>query len=289
MFKLDFNKARIAASLALCLGLTACTDSPAPAAGELSTGTDAPMLFQEKNIADFELRGTKKIVLTYDDGPTPGVTAPLLDLLRKYNIKATFFMLGASVAGQEKTLRQMRADGHILANHSYDHSNLSKNLYYLDLNALLLQVRGSNHKLKPFMNPAHRMYFRAPYGAWTASHAAKLNQMRDVRDYIGPVFWNAGGAIAPAGTRPTSASQIQAAADWDCWTNNPAKNIYPLSVDVCTAGYFKEITRKGGGVVLMHDKSIKTVQMSAKLIPMLIDAGYEFVNLDDLRSLDKYE
>ncbi|MBX3177039.1 MAG: hypothetical protein KF886_06760, partial [Candidatus Hydrogenedentes bacterium] len=75
----------------------------------------------------------------------------------------------------------------------------------------------------------------------------------------------------------------------DCWTNNPKKNIRPVPVDVCTAGYFKEITSKGGGVVLLHDKNIKTVELSAKLIPMLLNAGYTFVNLDDVRSLDKYE
>ncbi|MBX3019966.1 MAG: polysaccharide deacetylase family protein [Bdellovibrionaceae bacterium] len=289
MIQLDWTKKIAAASLAMTLGLTACTGNQDNNAGELSVGTDANQLFQTKSIADFDLRGTKKIVLTYDDGPTPGVTEPLLDLLRKYNIKATFFMLGQAVKGQEATLRRMKADGHILANHSYSHANLSKNIYYLDINSLLHEVRDSNNKIQPFMNPAHRMYFRAPYGAWTASHAAKLNQMKDLKDYIGPVFWNAGGEITPRGTRPQSSSQITTAADWDCWTNNPKKNIRPVPVDVCTAGYFKEITSKGGGVVLLHDKNIKTVELSAKLIPMLLNAGYTFVNLDDVRSLDKYE
>lgn len=279
-------------ALALSLGLTACTGNENGAATPslgVSVAGDANELFQSKSIGDFGLRGSKKVVLTYDDGPTPGVTEPLLDLLRKYNVKATFFMLGGSVKGQERTLRRMRDEGHILANHSYSHANLASNVYYLDINALLHEVRDSNSKIHPYMNPAHRMYFRAPYGAWTASHAAKLNKMRDLRDYIGPIFWNVGGEISPRGTRPMSASQIRAAADWDCWSNNPKKGIYPIPVDVCAAGYFKEIESKGGGVVLMHDKSIKTVQMSAKLIPMLINAGYEIVTLDEIRNLDQYE
>lgn len=274
----------------LAVGLIACDGQDNETAPQLAAGSagDAE-LFQQNSIGNFGLSGKKKIALTYDDGPTEEVTSALLKLLRKYNIKATFFLVAKEVEGQEAVLNRMRADGHIIANHSYSHKNLKNNLYYTDINALFHQVVDSHRVIAPFMNPSHRMYFRAPYGAWTPSHAAKLNKRKAVRDYIGPVFWNIGGEISPKGTRPTSTKRINAAADWDCWSDDPKRGIYPLSVEVCAAGYWKEITAKQGGVVLMHDKSMKTVQMSARLIPALLDAGYSFVTLDDLRSLDKYE
>ncbi|MFN7729548.1 MAG: polysaccharide deacetylase family protein [Bdellovibrio sp.] len=253
-----------------------------------ASGLSAQELFQKKNIGSFELTGTKRIALTYDDGPTPEVTASLLKLLRRYNIKATFFILGASVAGQERVLEQMRNDGHIIANHSYSHQNLASNLYLTDLGALMHQTQSSHDQIKTFMNPAHRLYFRAPYGAWTASHAAKLNAIPELAEYIGPVFWSAGGEVAPKQPRPLTADEIFSAADWDCWTDNPEKGIKPISVDVCAAGYLKEIERLQGGVILMHDKDMRTVQMTAKLLPKLIAAGYEFILLDEIRSLDKF-
>lgn len=266
--------------------ITACQGHPEAGVANVD---DADPLFQQKSIAGFNLVGTKKIVLTYDDGPTPAVTKPLLDLLRKHQIKATFFMLGKSVKGQEAVLKQMRADGHVLANHSYSHENLSLKLYEMDKSALLKQTLESHRQLAPFMNPQHRMYFRAPYGAWTSSHAAKLNAIPEIRDYIGPVFWNVGGEILPRGTRPQTKEAIEGSADWDCWTTNTKKNIKPIPVDVCMTGYLKDIRRKQGGVVLMHDKDIRTVQMTEKLLPILIKEGYEFITLEDVRALDQYE
>ncbi|MFS4459893.1 polysaccharide deacetylase family protein [Bdellovibrio sp. HCB2-146] len=272
--------------LSLSVALASCTDADKGVKG--NSAEDAN-LFQKKNITSFHLSGTKKIALTYDDGPTPGVTDELLDVLRQYNIKATFFILGASVRGQEKTLERMRADGHVIANHSYSHQNLREKVYERDADALWKQIVGSDKQIAPYMNPAHKKYFRAPYGAWNATHADKLNAIPQAAEYIGPVFWDAGGEITPRGTRPRSASEITTAADWDCWTANSKKGIYPLSVDVCGAGYYKEISRKQGGVVLMHDKKIQTVQMSAKLIPKLIAEGYEFITVDDIRAMEQYQ
>ena len=57
------------------------------------------------------------IALTIDDGPHPEVTPQILDVLRRYDAKATFFVLGERARGNEALLDDIRADGHELANH----------------------------------------------------------------------------------------------------------------------------------------------------------------------------
>jgi peptidoglycan/xylan/chitin deacetylase (PgdA/CDA1 family) len=65
-----------------------------------------------------------KISLTFDNGPDLEVTPGVLDTLGKYNVKATFFLLGKNIAAPERRLLAGRAfnEGHRLGNHSYSHS-----------------------------------------------------------------------------------------------------------------------------------------------------------------------
>lgn len=66
------------------------------------------------------------IALTFDDGPSAETTPKVLDILKKYNIKATFFVMGQHVEGNEAILKRMAAEGHEIANHSWSHPNLTK-------------------------------------------------------------------------------------------------------------------------------------------------------------------
>ncbi|NQN68267.1 polysaccharide deacetylase family protein [Streptococcus suis] len=67
----------------------------------------------------------RQIALTFDDGPNPATTPVILDLLKKYNVKATFFVLGSNVEGKEAILQRMVAEGHEVANHTWSHPNLT--------------------------------------------------------------------------------------------------------------------------------------------------------------------
>lgn len=68
----------------------------------------------------------KMIALTFDDGPDEEVTPQILKTLKKYNAKATFFMLVSSVEKNPKLAKQIAKDGHEIANHSYSHANLTQ-------------------------------------------------------------------------------------------------------------------------------------------------------------------
>lgn len=71
-----------------------------------------------------EWRGNTKekvVYLTFDDGPIPGVTPWVLDLLDKYGIKATFFLVGDNVRKHPEEFRMIKERGHRVGNHTYNH------------------------------------------------------------------------------------------------------------------------------------------------------------------------
>lgn len=104
--------------------------------------------------------GKKLIAITYDDGPGP-YTGSLLDGLKTRGVKATFFMLGNRVGGYGPTLARMYREGHQLANHSYDHSDLSR----LTESGVRSQVQATNRLLDRTCGAGTDYMVRAPYGS----------------------------------------------------------------------------------------------------------------------------
>ena len=64
-----------------------------------------------------------KIALTFDDGPHPLYTPLLLEGLRERGVKASFFLIGKNIEGNEEIVKQMAEQGHIVGNHTYNHVN----------------------------------------------------------------------------------------------------------------------------------------------------------------------
>lgn len=93
------------------------------------------------------------VYLTFDDGPIPESTPFILDTLRKYNIKATFFMVGDNVRKYPELYKQIVAEGHQVGNHTYHHLGSLKHwavTYYVD-------VHDANELI-------HAHLFRPPHG-----------------------------------------------------------------------------------------------------------------------------
>lgn len=63
----------------------------------------------------------RKVFLTFDDGPIPEATPWVLETLRRYDAKATFFMVGDNVRKHPEVFRQVLAEGHRVGNHTYNH------------------------------------------------------------------------------------------------------------------------------------------------------------------------
>jgi peptidoglycan-N-acetylglucosamine deacetylase len=84
--------------------------------------TDVPSNFQGDIISEAKLPPEKKVIaLTFDDGPWPSSTAKVLDILKKNNIKSTFFVVGQNVKNYPDLTKRIVKEGHTIANHTWHH------------------------------------------------------------------------------------------------------------------------------------------------------------------------
>ncbi len=67
-------------------------------------------------------RGDKRVALSFDDGPDPEITPAVLDVLKEYRVRATFFVIGRALEAHPELGRRMAAEGHVIGNHSWGHS-----------------------------------------------------------------------------------------------------------------------------------------------------------------------
>ncbi|MEO1432778.1 MAG: polysaccharide deacetylase family protein [Cyanobacteria bacterium J06633_8] len=82
----------------------------------------APSSFNSKVIYEIKpIKNKKVIALTFDDGPWEKTTQQTLDILKKNNVKATFFVVGKALQNNSKLGKQIVVDGHAIANHTWNH------------------------------------------------------------------------------------------------------------------------------------------------------------------------
>lgn len=79
---------------------------------------------------DIDKNEEKVVYLTFDDGPIPVITDKILDILKEYNVKATFFVVGKEIEGREEILKRIYAEGHGIGLHTFTHK--FKNIYKSD-------------------------------------------------------------------------------------------------------------------------------------------------------------
>lgn len=113
----------------------------------------------EENRKKMINQGRKVVALTFDDGPSPKTTPQVLDILTKYNIRATFYILGSHVAGNETILQKMVTSGHELGNHSWDHPALTG----LTSDQVKWQIQSTNEAIIKATGVTPKTA-RAPYG-----------------------------------------------------------------------------------------------------------------------------
>ena len=102
-----------------------------------------------------------KLALTFDDGPTPGVTERVLEELKKRNMHATFFLIGAKVDARPDLARRLVEEGHDVANHSYTHPRLAGMG-----DAAVDQQIGRTQEAITRATGVTPVWFRPPYGAF---------------------------------------------------------------------------------------------------------------------------
>jgi peptidoglycan/xylan/chitin deacetylase (PgdA/CDA1 family) len=104
------------------------------------------------------------IYLTFDDGPDPVHTEPLLDLLARHDARATFFLIGDRAAVAPAVVERIRSEGHAIGNHSMTHPRMRR----LGLRAQLRQIDEGDAALQR-IDGLRRHAFRPPNGKVTVS------------------------------------------------------------------------------------------------------------------------
>ncbi|VRA90219.1 peptidoglycan N-acetylglucosamine deacetylase A [Streptococcus pneumoniae] len=110
----------------------------------------------------FDKKHQKVVALTFDDGPNPATTPQVLETLAKYDIKATFFVLGKNVSGNEDLVKRIKSEGHVVGNHSWSHPILSQ----LSLDEAKKQITDTEDVLTKVLGSSSKL-MRPPYGAIT--------------------------------------------------------------------------------------------------------------------------
>jgi cellulose synthase/poly-beta-1,6-N-acetylglucosamine synthase-like glycosyltransferase/peptidoglycan/xylan/chitin deacetylase (PgdA/CDA1 family)/spore germination protein YaaH len=204
----------------------------------------------------------KKIALTFDDGPDPVWTPKILDILKQYNVKATFLMIGEVAEKDVSMMQRVYREGHEIGNHTFTHPDISEiSNAQVDLQ-LNLTERLFASKLGVWP-----LFFRPPYS---------IDQEPDTNDQAAPVDRVQGMGYTILGNK----------IDTNDWDEHPRKSPQEItdSVFAQIAGMNTRPWTKGS-IILMHDGGGDRSATIAAL-PVLIDAlrahGYEIVPVSDL-------
>ena len=190
----------------------------------------------------------KKIALTFDDGPTP-YTLEVLELLKKYNAKATFFCIGKNIAAHPEIIKKVIAEGHFVGNHSYSHS---KFFDFYNADKITEELQKTDELLEKFTSKKAN-FFRPPYGVTTPSirRALKITGHK-------VIGWN----IRSLDGGTTNQELI---------LNRIKKRVSP------------------GGIVLLHDTATHSVLFLEQFLQFLQQNKYQVVSIEELLNLKAYE
>lgn len=189
-----------------------------------------------------------KAALTFDDGPHPVNTPKVLDILKRYGAKATFFVLGKKAREYPELIRRIVAEGHTLGNHSDDHPDYVK----VSRAEIERQLDATQAAVDAALGRSHPLVqMRPPYGSMD-------NVVKEVIHARGnmAVLWNADSW------------------DWRYRNDDPRilANVFAVPGGVQTTG----------GAILFHDIHPQTVRVLGDVLTRLKRLGIAVVTTEEL-------
>ncbi|TFE24561.1 polysaccharide deacetylase family protein [Cohnella luojiensis] len=212
-----------------------------------SAQSTAPPVTDPQETNQDKYQGRKLIALTFDDGPDSKYTPQILDILKKYDAKATFFVVGLQVAKNPDVARRIIKEGHTIGNHSWSHSDLTK----LSEKKLKAEIEKTQQAVVKATGIAPELV-RAPYGAYSDK------VLKSIRlEHMKHVYWT-------VDTR-----------DW------AGTSVSDMRKNVLTNAH------KGGVILMHSFGGRKhaiehTIELLPSIIEELGDKGYEFVTVEEL-------
>lgn len=190
----------------------------------------------------------KKIALTFDDGPFPYYTQMILDILKKYNVKATFFMVGEMVKAYPHVAKRIVDEGHDVGNHSYTHPKLT----YLSKSRAFFEIAQTDAIIKKITGQTPK-FFRPPYGSYQkTAYLLAEEQGHKI------ILWS-------ADCRDWSKPGVQSIVARVTWGIKPGAII---------------LLHDGGG------NRMQTVKATEILIQQLLKSNYKIVTLSEMLNMN---
>ncbi len=183
-----------------------------------------------------------EVILSFDDGPDPGVTPKILDALSEYGVKATFFMVGSMVKAHPETAMLVARAGHTIGSHSHGHENFASVSYESAVQSVEKAYSEISEALKPTgkkLSP----FFRFPY----------LSETRALRADF------------------TDSGLIIFGVNVDSW------DYLKQSQDKILKRTLARLEAKGKGIVLFHDIHARTARLLPDFLAALQERGYKVV------------
>lgn len=252
---------RIAIAALLTATLVA-TPEAAPARTQLGSCPDNPDALGTGRVLEVDVGATPRVgrrhfpatlpltrnevVLTFDDGPWPGTTPKVLEALRRECVRATFFVLGKHAEHYPALARQIFADGHTVAHHTYSHKILSRLPFPAAQAEIDRGVEEADYAVFGQRRSAPATpFFRFP--GFAATPALLDSMQRRGIVVFGADVW---------------------ASDWN--TMQPADQ---------TRLVIGRIEKFGGGIVLFHDTKMQTAAMMPEFLRELKRRGFSVVHV----------
>jgi peptidoglycan/xylan/chitin deacetylase (PgdA/CDA1 family) len=204
----------------------------------------------------------RKIALTFDDGPDPHATPLILDILRKHDVKATFFVIGRYVAEHPELVRRIVEEGHTLGNHTYNHFDMS----YLSPGQMRRELQSTQKAVDEALGYHYPMVLmRPPYGEPYFENPRMLPVFQEVvrEQELFVVMW-------------TGDSQ-----DW-LLSGQPERIVQNVFRD--------KVAKRGDEndrVLLLHDTGQQTVDALPEIIDHYNESEVQFTDVNELLT-DKY-
>ncbi|MBP3284166.1 MAG: polysaccharide deacetylase [Clostridia bacterium] len=196
----------------------------------------------------------KVAYLTFDDGPTSSVTPKILDILKEYQIKATFFLLGSNAETHPDLVKRIYEEGHTIGNHGYSHNNAK---LYASKEAFLKEIHKTDEIIGTILGIKNYSchIFRFPNGSTARAYCQEKQEAMKWLEEIGYDY-----------------------IDWNA-LNKDSERKY--SNQVLMENLKESAKGKGTLVVLMHDTGDvnKTYDILADSINFLLSEGYNFKEL----------
>ena len=219
----------------------------------------------------------KKVYLTFDDGPTPDVTAWVLSILKKHDAKATFFCIGDNIEKHPEIFQQILVDNHSVGNHTFNHINgwkTSTNIYLdnvLSCEIALNEAIGKSHEFSEEPIGNSQIFFDKHNNVNQSQLTDQKSGVKNQQSKITKLFRPPYGKI-----KPSQANVIRALGYkivmWDVLSADFDNSI---SKEKCLKNVLKNV--RSGSVIIFHDsqKAFKNLEyVLPKTMDFLIANGF---------------